>query len=177
MVDQPVSVSNVQMPAGQVRLGTEPSQRIDARALKAWRIAGALQSAVIVLAMAGMSLVLWSLELSWWIIAAVLGLAVIVSIILTWLVPAVRWRYWRYEVTEQQLELQHGIVILTRTLVPMVRVQHVDTKQGPILRRYGLASVEIATAAGTQEIPALAVDVADGLRNRIAELAGVAEDV
>ena len=175
MADQPVA--DVRLSTEQVRPRAEPSQRIDARALKAWRIAGALQSAVIVLAAAGASFVIWRLGLSWWIIAALLALAGIVSVILTWLVPLVRWRHWRYEVTEQQLELQRGILILTRTLVPMVRVQHVDTKQGPILRRYGLASVEIATAAGTQEIPALAVDVADGLRNRIAMTAGVAEDV
>lgn len=158
-------------------LNSEPSQRIDARALKAWRIAGALQSGVILLVAAGVCLVLWRLELSWWIIAGILALAGIVSVIQVWLVPAVRWRHWRYEVSEQQLDLQRGIVILTRTLVPMVRVQHVDTKQGPILRHYGLASVEIATAAGTQEIPALSVDVADRLRSQISLMAGVAEDV
>lgn len=175
MVDQPAS--NVQTSAGQVRLGAEPSQRIDARALMAWRIECGIVSVVIVLFAAVASYVLWRLEVSSLIVAAVLGLAAILSVMLVWLVPAVRWRHWRYEVTEQDLHLQHGIITLTRTLVPMVRVQHVDTKQGPILRRYGLASVEVATAAGTQEIPALAVDVADGLRNRIAELAGVAEDV
>lgn len=175
MVDQPVS--NAPTLAGQVRLGVEPSQRIDGRALHAWRIAGGLQSIVILLVASLASYVLWQLDISWVIVVAVPALAAIVSVVLTWLVPAVRWRHWRYEVTEQELHLQYGIVVLTRTLVPMVRVQHVDTKQGPILRRYGLASVEVATAAGTQEIPALAVDVADGLRNRIAELAGVAEDV
>lgn len=169
MVDQSVTAEQ--------SLRAEPSQRIDARALKAWRISGTLQSVVIFLAAAGTSSLVWRLGLSWWIVAAVLALAGIVSVVLTWIVPAVRWRHWRYEVTEQQLDLQHGIVILTRTLVPMVRVQHVDTKQGPILRHYGLASVEIATAAGVQEIPALAVEVADELRNRIAVLAGVAEDV
>lgn len=168
MVDQPVTVT---------RLPAEPSQRIDARALPAWRVQGALQSAVILLISTGLCAGLWGLGVSWWIIATVLALAVILSVVLIWIVPTVRWRHWRYEVTEQQLDLQRGIVTLTRTLVPMVRVQHVDTKQGPILRRYGLASVEISTAAGTQEIPALAMDVADDLRNRISRMAGVAEDV
>ncbi|CAN5234563.1 PH domain-containing protein [soil metagenome] len=159
------------------RLPAEPSQRIDARALKAWRVQGLLQSAMIVLFAAATGLGLWQLGIVWWIAAIAPVLAVIVSIALIWIVPAVRWRHWRYEVSEQQLDLQRGIIILTRTLVPMVRVQHVDTRQGPILRRYGLASVEISTAAGTQEIPALALDVADDLRNRISLLAGVAEDV
>lgn len=175
MVDQPVP--DVRLPAGQVRPRAEPSERIDVRALKAWRIMGALQSTVIWLFAAGASLVVLQVGLSWLIAAVILALAAIVSVVLIWLVPAVRWRHWRYEVTEHELHLRRGIVILTWTLVPMVRVQHVNTKQGLILRHYGLASVEVATAAGTQEIPALAVDVADALRNRIAELANVAEDV
>ncbi len=175
MIDQPVP--DGQLSAEQIRPRSEPSQRIDARALRAWRVTGVLESAVIFLVAAGVSVIIRQLGLSWWIAGAVLALAGLAGVVLIWLVPLVRWRHWRYEVTEQQLDLQRGIVTLTRTVVPMVRVQHVDTKQGPILRRYGLASVEIATAAGTQEIPALAVDVADELRTRIARTAGVAEDV
>ena len=37
----------------------------------------------------------------------------------------------------------------------MIRVQHVDTVQGPILRKYQLASVIVNTAATAHEIPAL----------------------
>lgn len=168
MVDQPLADAPV---------SAERGQRIDVRALRAWRVAGALQSVIFLLIAAGVSVLLWRLDISWWISGAVLALAAIIGVLLIWVIPSVRWRHWRYDVTEHELHLQRGILILTWTLVPMVRVQHVNTKQGPILRHYGLASVEVATAAGAQEIPALAIDVADELRNRIAELAGVAEDV
>jgi uncharacterized protein len=63
-----------------------------------------------------------------------------------------------------------------RTLVPMVRVQHVDTVQGPLLRKYGLATITISTAATTHEIPALDMFEADNLRSSISALARVAED-
>ena len=43
---------------------------------------------------------------------------------------------------------------------------------------FGLASVTVATAAGEHEIPGLAFDVAEQLRDRAAELARLArEDV
>ena len=50
--------------------------------------------------------------------------------------PNIRWKIWRYEVREQEIEIQSGLFIVKRTLIPMVRVQHVDTEQGPILKKY-----------------------------------------
>lgn len=65
---------------------------------------------------------------------------------------------------------------MKRTLVPMVRVQHVDTVQGPILKRYRLSTITISTAATVHEIPALDVEEAEELRHSISRLARVAED-
>ena len=48
--------------------------------------------------------------------------------------------------------------------------------QGPILRAFGLSSVTVATAAGEHEIPGLALDVAEQLRDRAAELARLAQE-
>jgi membrane protein YdbS with pleckstrin-like domain len=58
----------------------------------------------------------------------------------------------------------------------MVRVQHVDTSQGPIMRAFGLSDVKVSTAAGVHAIPALADHDADALRDRIAVLARVTDD-
>lgn len=154
-----------------------PRERLDPRAVRAWRVDGAVSTAVwaaLALAVAG---VLWWQDASWYWVALPLLLAALAGLVHIWLVPSIRWRRWRYAVTEREIDLQHGLLVVTRTLVPMTRVQHVDTRQGPILRHYGLATVQIATAAGVQEIPALAVEVAEELRDRIAALAGVADDV
>ena len=43
----------------------------------------------------------------------------------------------------------------------MVRVQHVDTEQGPILKKYDLATITISSAATTHTIPALITAEAD----------------
>ncbi|WP_145453348.1 PH domain-containing protein, partial [Staphylococcus epidermidis] len=61
-------------------------------------------------------------------------------------------------------------------LVPMVRVQHVDTSQGPILKKYDLATVSISTAATVHEIPTVDIQEAEELRRSISALARVAED-
>ncbi len=155
----------------------EIDQRIDPRALRAWRVTGALEAFVALLAAA---LGAWIVvRFQWpWLLAALLWVAALAFAVLSvWVIPRVRWERWRYRVGEREIELQYGLLVITRTLIPLARVQHVDTKQGPVLRAYGLASVAIATAAGTQEIPALAVEEAQRLRDRIARLAGVSEDV
>lgn len=57
----------------------------------------------------------------------------------------------------------------------MVKVQHVDTGQGPLLRRFRLANVTIHTAASMHQIPALETEKAEALRDQIAALARVKE--
>jgi membrane protein YdbS with pleckstrin-like domain len=155
----------------------QPRERLDPRAVRAWRIDGVVSFAGWLVLTLAISAFCWWLELPVYLVALPLVLAGVAGLIHIWLVPSVRWRHWYYAVTEREIDLQHGLLIVTRTLVPMTRVQHVDTRQGPILRRYGLATVQIATAAGTQQIPALSVEVAESLRDRIAALAGVADDV
>lgn len=112
----------------------------------------------------------------YWIGAILAGLWVLQVIFGIWLIPKIRHRIWRYEVFENEIEIQHGLIRVTRVIVPMVRVQHVDTSQGPLLRRYRLASVQISTAATVHDIPALELEEADELRDYISRLARVTED-
>lgn len=155
----------------------EPSGRIDPRALKVWRITGGIVSLFAWLVTFGITGLTISFE--WlWVFPVLAGvIALVLSVCLIAIVPPVRWRRWRYEVSEREVDLKHGVIVVKRTLIPMVRVQHVDTEQGPILRRYNLATVTVSTAAGAHEIPALPMEEADELRDKIAQLAGIADDV
>jgi membrane protein YdbS with pleckstrin-like domain len=164
-------------PLGEFQPRPQPRERLDPRAVRAWRVDGVLSFAGWLVLAVGAGVLLWWLDLPSYVVALPLLLALVAGVVHIWLVPSVRWRHWYYAVTEREIDLQHGLLVVTRTLVPMTRVQHVDTRQGPILRRYGLATVQIATAAGVQEIPALAVEHAEALRDRIAAFAGVADDV
>lgn len=155
----------------------EPRQRIDTQALKVWRLTGGVVSLFAWLFVIGMTGLTIRFGWLWMIPVGLAVLALLFSILQIVIIPAIRWRRWRYEVSENEVDLKYGVFVVTRTLIPMVRVQHVDTIQGPFLRMYNLASVTISTAAGQHEIPALALEAADELRDRIAELARVADDV
>jgi membrane protein YdbS with pleckstrin-like domain len=148
----------------------EPAERLDPRAMTLWRITGALNMlpllvgagfAALALSRSGVSRLFEVLP-----ILAVLVLAgVIVGV-----VPGLRWRRWRYEIRPDEVDLQRGIFWISRTLVPLARIQHVDTRQGPLQRRFGLSTVVLYTAAGPNQIPELSTPVAESARDRIAEL-------
>lgn len=98
--------------------------------------------------------------------------------LVVWLIvlPPIRFARWRYEVSDDYLDIAKGIVWRKRFVIPFIRVQNTDTRQGPILRAFGLASVTVATAAGEHEIPGLASEVAEQLRDKAAELARLAQE-
>src|SRR5699024_2142110 len=144
--------------------------------IKAWKITAAFAAGVLwILAIA---IITFSITWGWpfWFAAGAVAVSILATYVFVFLIPKLRWRRWRYEVFEQEIYIQHGILIVTRTLVPMIRVQYVDTQQGPILKNFRLATVTISTAATTHEIPALLEEDASELRDRISELARVDEE-
>ncbi len=91
-------------------------------------------------------------------------------VLLVGIMPGLRWRRWRYEIRPEEVDLQRGVYWVSRTLVPLARIQHVDTKQGPLQRRFGLSTVVFYTAAGPNQIPELSTPIAADVRDRISEL-------
>lgn len=153
-----------------------PSRRLDPKVRTAWRVQNAVGGIPLLLIAAavtsGLAINNVSMALS---ALPVLAAVALLALWLT-LIPAVRYRRWRWDVTEDEVRLQRGIIIIQRTVVPMVRVQHVDTTQGPILNAFGISEVRVWTAAGMHAIPALADRDAAELRDRIATLARVTDD-
>jgi uncharacterized protein len=92
------------------------------------------------------------------------------------LVPSLRWRRWRWDVRPEAIDIRHGTLTIRRTLVPMLRVQHVDTTRGVVEQALDLATVVVHTAAGSHRIPLLSVGDAAEVRDRIADLARTADE-
>lgn len=153
-----------------------PEFTISKDAIKAWRITALIWEVIAWLLTIVGVILHFVIEFPLWIVLIAGGLSAISTYLFVYLLPRLRWKRWRYEVFEQEIYIQHGIMIVSRTLIPMIRVQHVETEQGPILKRFNLASVSISTAATTHEIPALSNEVASDLRDRISALARVDED-
>jgi uncharacterized protein len=150
-------------------LKAEPAERLDPRAKTLWRITGTLGALPLVVVGASAS---WSLLRVVPLLLGVLPLlaALVLFVVLAGVVPDLRWRRWRYEIRDEEVDLQRGIIWVSRTLVPLARIQHVDTQSGPLQRRFGLATVVFYTAAGANQIPELSAPVAAEVRDRIADL-------
>ncbi len=85
-----------------------------------------------------------------------------------------RYRVWRFAVREDSLYIERGVFTRVKTVVPYVRVQHVDSQRGPIERAVGLATVVIYTAGSRSAdvaIPGLTPERAEELREELRRLA------
>ncbi|HEV2108316.1 MAG TPA: PH domain-containing protein [Thermomicrobiales bacterium] len=154
-----------------------PSEHLDPKARALWRWSGLLGTLPLLgLALVG-SAALWWFQLRWWLVALPVMVVLLIGAVSAFVLPGLIWRSWRYEVGQEEVDLQHGVITMTRTLIPMARIQHVDTRRGPLQRHFGLASVILHTAAGASEIPALADPIAEDVRDRIAALANTREEL
>ncbi|GAA0251941.1 PH domain-containing protein [Haladaptatus pallidirubidus] len=85
-----------------------------------------------------------------------------------------KYRVWRFEIRDDDLYLERGVFTRVTTVVPFVRVQHVDTQRGPIERLVGLGSVVVYTAGSRGAdvtIPGLTPERASDLQRRLRNLA------
>lgn len=89
-----------------------------------------------------------------------------------------RYRVWAFEVREDALYLERGVLTHVRTVAPYVRIQHVDTQRGPVERALGLSTLVVYTAGSRGadvSIPGLEPAEARQLQARLKELAVDAE--
>jgi len=159
----------VAAPAAEV---PEPRCRLAPAARLLWRLEGLAAA----LGAAAVAVIVDAATDGWagpaaWAVAAAIAVAGILA------VPELRWRRWRWEVREHEVDIRRGTLTVTRTLVPMLRVQHVDTRRGVLEQLLGLATVVFHTAAGENRIPALRLDEASRVRERVAELARTADEL
>lgn len=81
-------------------------------------------------------------------------------------------RAWGYAERDQDLLVRHGLLVRRLSIVPYARMQFVDVTAGPLERAFGLATVQLHTAAAASDarIPGLAPDEASRLRDRLTAL-------
>lgn len=107
--------------------------------------------------------------------AAVTALVVGGLVLLTvavWVGLRGRYRSWSYREREDDLIVSRGVLVRRLSVVPYGRMQFLDVTAGPIDRWFGLATVQLHTAAATSDarIPGLPLAEARRLRDRLAAL-------
>lgn len=170
-----------QAPVEVISNGAE--NKLDPRIKNVWRINDCIWIVVIALCCILPFFIIMLLDdadLAWANLVVLIELVTFVAVLVLFLVilPPIRYVRWRYRVSEDYLEIRKGIIWRSHYVIPFIRVQNTDTRQGPIMRIFGLSSVTVATAAGEHEIPGLPTSEAQVLRDKAAELARLArEDV
>ena len=95
----------------------------------------------------------------WYAITA--GVIIISLTLLIW--PAVFYKHYRYIVDTEKVDVQRGVLFISRTVVPIERIHQVQVKRGPISNYLGLADVVITTAGGAASIQYLDYDIAQSV--------------
>ena len=89
-----------------------------------------------------------------------------------WVLLGRNWASWRYAERSDDLLISRGVLWREETVVPYGRMQLVEVTSGPVERRFGLAGVQLHTAAAATDatIPGLDPAEAERLRDRLTEL-------
>jgi membrane protein YdbS with pleckstrin-like domain len=113
---------------------------VDPAAIKVWRW-HYVCVALLLIAVMSLTVPLLSWR-AWWAVALVAG----VLLAGAWLWPAARYRHLTYDVDELGLTIHDGIWWREQSALPRVRIQHSDVSQGPLQRRYRVATLSLYTA-------------------------------
>lgn len=96
------------------------------------------------------------------------GAVFVLAIAFLTLVPRLRYRFWRYALRPDELYLRYGVVNRVQTIVPLMRIQHLDVSQDVVEREFDLGKLIVHTAgtrSSTVVVPGLDLDLAERLRD------------
>ncbi len=100
------------------------------------------------------------------------GLLLMICFVWLLTIPRLRYRYWRYELREEDLYAVRGIWNRVQTTVPLRRIQHLDVAQDLIEENYNIARLVVHTA-GTRStdvvVPGIPYEEAVHLRDTVRE--------
>jgi len=114
-----------------------------------------------------------------WLHAAAAGMTVLGIVAFVVIAPLWRYRVHRWEISPASgppaVYTRTGWITQERRIVPISRVQTVDTYRGPLDRLFGLANVTVTTAssAGAVRIVALDSEVADRVVAQLTDIAAI----
>jgi len=111
------------------------------------------------------------LEALTWLLLPLAALLIVVQ-------PLWRYRVHRWEITDQAVYTLEGWLTRTWRIVPIARIQTVDTTRGPLQQLLGLATIIVRTAshAGSTDVEHLDAVTADAVAHDLALRANAVRD-
>ncbi|MEG0553549.1 MAG: PH domain-containing protein [Carnobacterium sp.] len=103
-----------------------------------------------------------------WNVVFISYFSLLVSLfLLNFLLINYRYHYFRYEITKKEIIFQEGFIFRSITYVPFSRIQHIETEQGPFLRRENLMELVVHTAATDHHLAGLSIEESTLLRDSL----------
>ena len=158
-------------------LDSNSALRLDPSTVMLWRLQRLVRMMVVGIPMLiGMGFIVATSKImpASLVIVAVMTL-IAMNLVFTLFWPAFEYNAFRYAVREHDLVVQSGVIFRRWSSIPHNRIQHVDTRQGPIERVFGLSRLLVFTAAGMSadgSIPGLATADAERLRDQLSRRGG-----
>jgi len=146
------------------------TQRVDPNAVRVWRWQAALACAIPTIPLLAIG---FRIPTSLWLVIVFAYFVLAVWCVWKW--PPAYYNALEYGVDTRGITIQRGILWRSRIALPRIRVQHTDVSQGPLQRRYGIATLKLYTAGSHYtkiELSGLTHDRALALRDALLAAGG-----
>ncbi len=146
---------------------------LDKKSIKVMRINALISGLIVLTIVAVAAFVCWqNFEgiTAHIIIITIVVITLIACLLDIILFPNIRYKRYKYLVTDEKIEVKKGLFLITRSIILVERVQKIEISSGPIDRKYNLANVNIFTAAGLVDIKFLDNKEAEEITKQINEL-------
>lgn len=138
-----------------------PTQPLATGVRAMWRSEAALAALVVVAGASAIAAWIEALMPALPLVAAIYEIAAVLVL------PRMRHERWRWELDEDELDIVQGVWSVTRTIVPLTRIQHVEVQRTGWTQLFGVVRVHVHTAAEATTIPGLEPARANDVRDRI----------
>lgn len=88
---------------------------------------------------------------------------VLIAVLFSW----ISWRFMRFQITSEAVELRRGVVFKKQSRAPLKRVQAIDIERRLLARVFGLAELNILNAGDTLKLAFVRYSEAKALRDEI----------
>ncbi|GBG94770.1 membrane protein [Ligilactobacillus salitolerans] len=150
-------------------------QQLPVKIKQVWRLEVGISLVVGLILAAGMFFAVYFWHWAQWLNYIIVPLTLLDCGIESALIPY-RYRFWRYQITASDVEIEAGFFWHKQVAIPISRIQNVTLEAGPLLQLFGLQKVKVETAAAAHEISGVLPKQAELLKKQIMELAQEGED-
>lgn len=147
----------------------EPAHQVSPRAVPFWTVSALIGDALLVLGALVAYLLVPGVPRWVGLVVLLVGVLAVAHVVL---MPRIRFRVHRWEVTDTAVHTREGWIGRQSRIAPISRVQTVDSRQGALMRLFGLASITVTTASAAGPITVDCLD-ADTAREVVARLTAI----